>query len=234
MRIIMSATLYGVGVGPGDPELITIKAYKTIEHAQTIAIPSAKDTCMAYHIARQLIPELEQKTILEIPMPMTKDTAILEESHKKGTDMIAKELKQHHNVVFLTLGDPTIYSTYIYIHKSIHALGYSTCIINGIPSFCAAAAALNTGLVEKDQPLIVIPSSYPVENLLTQKGTKVLMKSGRKLPYVKEALKSQALQAVMVENCTMTNEIQYRSLDEIPDNAGYYSLIIAKEDAVNI
>lgn len=228
----MSATLYGVGVGPGDPELITIKAYNIIQHAHTIAIPSAKEHCMAYHIAKQLIPEIEQKTILEIPMPMTKDTALLEESHKKGTNMMIAELKQHHNVAFLTLGDPTIYSTYLYIHKSIKELGYSTCIINGIPSFCAAAAALNKGLVEKDQPLIVIPSSYPVETLLAQKGTKVLMKSGRKLPDVKKALKNHSLQAVMVENCSMPNEIQYTSLEEIPEQAGYYSLIIAKEDGL--
>lgn len=233
MEIIMSATLYGVGVGPGDPDLITIKAYKTICHAHTIAIPSAKDNCMAYKIARQLLPEIEQKYILEIPMPMTKDTKLLDESHKKGMELIVEELQNNHDVAFLTLGDPTIYSTYLYLHKLVKELGYSTSIINGVPSFCAAAASLNMGLAEKDESLIIIPSSYPLETLLTQKGTKVLMKSGKKLPQVKKTLKHNSLQVSMVENCGMDNELHYHSLEDIPDNAGYYSLIIAKEDAAD-
>lgn len=227
----MSGKLYGVGVGPGDPELLTIKAVRIIKQADVLAVPGEKkEGSVAYQIAKQAITEIDAKEIISIPMPMTKDKECLEMSHKKGAKEIIRYLEQGKTVAFLTLGDPTIYSTYIYLHRRIRDSGYETEIISGIPSFCAAAAKLNQGLVERNEQLHVIPSSYDIKDSMQLSGTKVLMKAGKKISMVTEYLKTKDCQISMVENCGMENEKIFHSLDEIKDDAGYYSLIIVKED----
>jgi len=163
-------------------------------------------------------------------MPMTKDRELLEKSHEEAADRVEECLQKGQNVVFLTLGDPTVYSTYLYVHKRIAQRGYRTELISGITSFCAVAAKLNIGLVEKAEELHVIPASYQIEDALKLPGTKVLMKAGRKIGQVKELLKKAGMQAMMIENCGMENEKIYQTVDEIPENAGYYSLIIVKEN----
>lgn len=225
-----TGTLYGIGVGPGDPELLTLKAVRLIRECEVIAIPGRKkEETAAYQIVVQAVPELSRKEVLEIHMPMTKEEQKLEESHQQASRQVAEVLEQGRDVAFLTLGDPCIYSTYIYIHRRIQAAGYPTEIVNGIPSFCAVSAKLNQGLVEKAQMLHVIPSSYGIEEALHLPGTKVLMKAGRKMGQVKQRLLEEQVQAVMVENCGMDEEQVYQSTEEIPKEAGYYSLIIIKE-----
>ena len=227
----MKGKLYGVGVGPGDPELLTLKALRLVKEADIVALPgeNPRDT-VAYKIVLGAYPELDKKELLAVPMPMTKDPEILEKSHQEGTDLVAACLEKGKKVVFLTLGDPTVYSTYIYIHKRIAGLGYDTEIVSGITSFCAVAARLNMGLVEKAEPLHVIPASYPIEEALKLSGTKVLMKAGKQMRQVKEQMCAAHVEANMVENCGMPDEKIYRSVQEIPENAGYYSLIIVKEE----
>jgi precorrin-2/cobalt-factor-2 C20-methyltransferase len=227
----MSGKLYGVGVGPGDPELLTLKAVRIITEADIIAVPGEQvESSVAYKIAKQAVHNLDQKTIISIPMPMTKDLKRLEESHKDGADKIIEYLNQDKNVAFLTLGDPTVYSTYLYIHRIVGEKGFETEIISGIPSFCAVSARLNQGLVEKDEMLHVIPSSYEIEEALQLSGTKVLMKTGKKMAQVKEQLRKLNCQVSMIENCGMENEKIYKNIDEIKEEASYYSLIIVKEN----
>ena len=163
-------------------------------------------------------------------MPMIKEAKELKRVHDEGAKIIAQWLEKGKNVVFLTLGDPTVYSTYIYVHKRIQQLGYDTEIVSGITSFCAVSARFNEGLVEKAQQLHVIPASYQVEEALKLPGTKVLMKAGKKIQEVKAQIKASGNKAVMIENCGMPDEKIYRSTDEIPDSAGYYSLIIVKDE----
>ena len=226
----MAGKLYGIGVGPGDPELLTLKAVRLIKECEVIAVPGMKkEDTVSYNIVRQAVPEIETKECLEVDMPMSKDKKKLEASHQAAFEKIAGVLDTGKNVVFLTLGDPCVYSTYIYIHQRMVQAGYETEIVSGIPSFCAVSAALNQGLVEKDQMLHVIPSSYGIEEDINLKGTKVLMKAGRKIGQVKKQLKERNAQAVMVENCGMEQEKVYHSVEEIPEQAGYYSLIIVKE-----
>lgn len=226
----MSGKLYGVGVGPGDPELLTLKALRLVKECPVIAVPGeiAKDS-VAYRIVEKAFPQLCEKELLPVPMPMTKDAKLLEESHNNGAQAVEAVLKEGKDVVFLTLGDPTVYSTYLYVHKRILDKGYQVEIVSGITSFCAVAAAMNMGLVEKAEPLHVIPASYQIEEALKLPGTKVLMKAGKKMKEVKEQLLSLHASGIMIENCGMDDEKIYRGVDEIPDHAGYYSLIIVKE-----
>lgn len=163
-------------------------------------------------------------------MPMTKKPDILEESHNKAVAIITDILNTGNNIAFLTLGDPAIYSTYIYIHDKAKALGYQTEIINGIPSFCAASALINEGLANGSSCLHIIPSTYGIDESLNLPGTKVLMKAGRKMPQIKEKLRQQNISATLIENCGMENENVYNCIEHIPDNPSYYSLIIIKEE----
>lgn len=225
----MKGKLYGIGVGPGDPELITLKGLRIIKESDMIAVPGKnKETCTAYRIAKQAYPELINKKILEIDMPMTKDEKVLEQSHRLAADQVEGELIKGKQIAFLTLGDPTVYSTYYYIHKLVTEHGYDTEMVSGIPSFCAAAARLNIGLSEKAEALHIIPASYEIDEALKFSGTKVLMKAGKKLAGVKEKLLENEMKAVMVENCGMENERIYQKTEDINEQAGYYSLVIVK------
>ena len=226
----MTGTLYGLGIGPGDPELLTLKAVRLIRENEVIAFPGEMpQETVAYKIAVQAVPELAEKELTALPMPMTKDPKVLEETHTHAADIVENFLKNGKNVVFLTLGDPTVYSTYLYVHKKILERGLKAEIVSGITSFCAVAARLNMGLVEKAEPLHVIPASYQIEEALRLPGTKVLMKAGKKMKEVKATLQEIGAQAVMIENCGMPDEKIYANTEEIPENAGYYSLIIVKE-----
>lgn len=224
--------LYGLGVGPGDPELMTIKAVRCIEECEVIAAPGVRmEESVAYQIARGACPGLDEKELVPVAMPMTKDPEILRKSHEAAADQIEKYLRQGKNVAFLTLGDTTIYSTYLYLHRRILEKGYEASLVSGVTSFCAAAARVCTGLAEGSEMLHIIPATFQTEKLdeiLCQPGTKVLMKSGKHMGRVREALMTCGQQVIMVENCGMEQEKVYWSAEEIPQNAGYYSLIIVK------
>ena len=229
----MSGKLFGLGVGPGDAELLTLKALRLIKESEVIAVPgNDTENSVAYQIAKSVYGGLDEKILLPVAMPMTKDAAVLEENNKKAADDVEVHLKQGRQVAFLTLGDPTVYSTYLYVHQRILERGYEVEIVSGITSFCAVAARLNMGLVERAEPLHVIPATYKAEELegiLKLPGTKVLMKTGKKMKQVRESILKSGQQAVMIENCGMESEKIYESAEEIPEAAGYYSLIIVKE-----
>ena len=218
----MQGMIYGIGVGPGDPELMTLKAARLLREADVIAIPGKKkETCTAYQIALGAVPEIEEKEIIPVVFPMTKDEAVLKESHEAAVKSLAALMDQGKTVAFLTLGDVTVYSTYGYVHQKLLNLGYESVLVNGVPSFCAAAAKLGISLGEKAEPIHILPGSYPVKDGLKLSGTKIAD--------VKRELLLTECHAWMVENCGMEGERLIRSAADIPEDAGYYSLIIAKD-----
>ncbi len=172
---------------------------------------------------------MEEKEYLDLDTPMTKDRQILNQNYEKAAKRIIEELEKGKDVAYLTLGDPTIYSTYMYIQRIIKEKGYETSIINGIPSFCAAASKLNESLADRADELHVIPSSYDIRNALRYPGTKVLMKSASRLAEVREILEEKNVDVKMIENCGMADEQIYERLEDIPEHASYYSLLIVKE-----
>ena len=147
----MIGKLYGIGVGPGEAELLTLKALRIMRESDVIIVPGT--------------------------------------DVEKAAEVIEVFLREGKQVAFLTLGDVTIYSTYLYVHHRVAEAGYPVEIVNGIPSFCAVAARLNMGLVEKSEMLHIIPASYQIEEALKLPGTKVLMKAGKQMGHVKELLK---------------------------------------------
>lgn len=224
----MKGILYGVGVGPGDPELLTVKAVKTLQKVQWIAVPDTGGEKSALSIAA---PYIEGKPQIFCPMPMTRDKEALRKAHEESALLITEKLDIGEDVAFITLGDPSVYSTYMYLHRLIREAGFDAQMVPGIPSFCAAAAALNISLCDGGEPLHILPASYEgTEELLQLEGNKVLMKSGRSLGKVKKNLQKMGLQGrvQMAECCSMENERLYESFNEIPDESSYFSILIVK------
>ncbi len=221
---------YGVGVGPGDPEYMTLKACRLIRESEIIAVPGkAAEESVAYRIALGAVPELAEKTLVPVWMPMVRDRAKIDAQHREAANRIESFLDQGKNVVFLTLGDPTVYCTFSYIQHYLERDGYDVELISGITSFCAAAARLGVPLTEWDEPLHILPAVHQPEAELGLPGNCVLMKSASRMREVKDALRCSGRRVSMVENCCMEDEKRYFGVDEIPDDAGYFSLIIAKE-----
>ncbi|TCS78321.1 precorrin-2/cobalt-factor-2 C20-methyltransferase [Muricomes intestini] len=249
-KTMKQGVFYGIGVGPGDPELMTLKAVNTIRECDVLALavsdsglkeviyeeegtvsadPSYLEKCVAYQIALQVIPEIVHKAKLYLPMPMIKDKQQLKRIHDLCADMTEEVLREGKSIACITLGDPSIYSTCLYVHKRLKEKECSTGLIPGIPSFCAAAARLDIGLAENREELHIIPASYGVEESFALPGTKILMKAGKKMPYVKQAVAEKSLEVKAVENCGLPGEKVYCNAEEIPDEASYYSLIIIRE-----
>ena len=153
----MSGCLYSVGVGPGDPELMTLKAVKIIRNCQVLVLPAeSKEKCVAYQIVRRAIPEIEDKTTVCLVMPMTKDKDRLEKSHREGTQKVAEVPCSRKDAAFLTLGDPTVYATSMYIHQRDCRDGVSTSIVSGVPSFVLQRQNLAFLLGEKQEQIHII------------------------------------------------------------------------------
>ncbi len=223
-------TFYCVGVGPGDPKLMTFLAAETIRSCPVAALPGsgAKENA-AQKIAAEF---LEGKELLYCDMPMIRDKARLEEAHQACARRIREELDRGRDVAFLTLGDPSIYATPMYLHHILRAQGYETRMIPGVPSFCAAAAALDISLCEGGEPLQIIPASYPdTEDALKTPGNKVLMKSGKRMGRVKQQIDTDRFDALAVERCGMEGETIHRSLDTLDETSSYFSVVVVKRRA---
>ena len=166
------AKLYGIGVGPGDAELLTIKAVKTIEKCDVIVAPSAMKggESIALNASKDYIKEGTEVVVMHFPMGK-------EDTDKKVREIyefIANKLKEGKNVAFLTIGDAYVYSTYVHLLKYINERGFEVETIAGVPSFCASAAIANVPLVMGENSLKILPA-FKVEEIKDEKYV-VLMK----------------------------------------------------------
>ena len=215
--------LYGVGVGPGDPELMTVKAVRILKGCDMIAIPQKdRDRCLALRIAVQAAPEIMDKPILALDMPMTRDKEVRERAFAVAAETLVKALDAGKTVAFLTLGDPTIYSTYGYLHQRVVNAGHPAEFVSGVPSFCAAAAALGVSLCADGEPLHILPGGHA-----HGPGTRVFMKGSAAV--VKGSLADHDGPVLGAQNVGMPDQSLYMSREDIPDDTGYFTLIIAKE-----
>lgn len=221
--------LYGVGVGPGDPELMTLKAVRIIKACPVVAAPvNAAQESLAYTIASSAVPEMAEKEFLPLPSPMVRNRAEVEAVHTRNARMLERHLDEGDDVAFLTLGDPSLYSTFGYLRHAIEADGYDVLTVSGVTSFCAAAARAGATLAEGDDPLHILPASLLSDiNLLKAPGTFVLMKAGARLHEIKAALKARGLRAYAIERCGLEDERVYPDLAHMPDDASYLTLVVA-------
>ena len=220
----LKGTFYGVSVGPGDPELMTLQAVRLIRQCPVIAAPqTASGQMLALDIARSALGEaLDGKTIVPLHFAMSRDPAAVQQYLDAGQD-----------VAMLNIGDVSIYATFAYLQEILQAGGYATAMAAGVPSFCAAAARLNVPLTGgMDTPLTIAPGGW-TDRVLEMPGTKVLMKAGRQLPVLLDTLQQadKLKKSALVCNCGLPDERVYPdlSLERPQEQAGYFATVLVKE-----
>ena len=226
--------LFGVGVGPGDPELLTMKAVRVIKAADVIfTAASTKNTySLAVEIASPYIsPDVPVNTL---SFPMTKDIDTAETAWTENARVIAETLKQGRNAVFLTLGDPTTYSTFGYILKKMKYIMPEADIetIPGITSFHAASARLNRILVEGEESLLITCGAFGGDRIRNVNGVEnvAIVKAYKNIQDINQALKDTGLykRSVAVTKCGRDNEEIISDIGELENRApDYWTLILA-------
>lgn len=221
--------LYGVGVGPGDPELLTIKASNILRAADVVAAPRTEGGGQAaLDIAA---PYIQGKPVLCCAAPMSRDRSAALASYREAAREICSLLDRGKTVAFLTLGDPTVYSAYMNVHRMVREAGYEAALIPGVPSFCAAAARLGISLCEGSERLLIVPAGYPgLEESLDVDANKVLMKAGRSLPALRDLLekRGELENASLAANCGMDGEVILPRLADLTGPTGYFSLVVVR------
>ena len=221
---------YGVGVGPGDPELITLKAVRILREVDVIACSGKRpEECAAYRIAVKAVPEIMKKEMVSVSVPMTYDRSMQDKEHAESARRIATYLEAGKDVAFLILGDPTIYSSFSYFKRILSEEGYRTEIISGVPSFCAVAAKINISLIEWQEQMHILPAAHLTDLKKNYPGTTVYMKTGKRLTDLKAHINQSQYEAYAVQNCGMENEQVFYGKDELPDQSDYYTTVITKE-----
>lgn len=230
----IKGTLYGVSVGPGDPELLTFKAMRVIRRCPVIAAPQTKSgEMLALEIARQAV-DLSRKVIVPLHFTMSRQESERRKAHEAAAETLRGYLDAGQDVAMLNLGDVSVYATFGYLQAILEEQGYRTAMVAGVPSFCAVAARLNRPLTGgMDTPLTIAPGSIELEEILATPGSKVLMKSGRQLPRVLDALEQADLldKSALVCNCGLPEEQVWDNLTENrpEENAGYFATILVNK-----
>ncbi|TVS10982.1 MAG: precorrin-2 C(20)-methyltransferase [Planctomycetaceae bacterium] len=233
---VKKGTLYGIGVGPGDPEWMTVKAVRLLAACRHVCVPrSAADSdSVALQIAeRYLRPDV---IVHELPFPMTSDTEVLRQHWRQAAGTVHEILSGGEDCCFLTLGDALLYSTYIYLLRELKSLDptMQAVTVPGVTAFSAAAALCNRAVGEGKQWVTVVPASDDFDQFssaLDRGGTVVLMKIGRRLERVLDELETRSLldQAVFVSHAGLPQqhvETDVRRLRGLPDKTGYLSILI--------
>ena len=230
----MAGKLFGIGVGPGDPELLTVKAINAIKQLDVIIAPKTekKDGSVALNIASQYIkPETE---IVYQVFPMKVGFAEDDTAWQSNKQEILELLQAGKNVGFLTLGDPMFYSTYIYVFRLLQHEAVEIETIPGIPAFCAIGSATNTPIVEGDSILSIIPANMPedrVRSALKTCDNAVLMKVYKNSDAVIDMLAEEGLakQAVLASRCGLDDEVIIRDISgEKGRKLNYLSTILTR------
>ena len=222
--------LFGVSVGPGDPELLTLKAVRVIREADVVAVPKTGGARqMALNIAKEYVAG---KPLVDCATPMVRDHAATQAAYRDITETLCTFLEEGKDVAYLTLGDATVYSTFLYVQELVKERGFEVEVIPGVPSFCAAAARLGIALCEGSGRLMVLPASDgALEEALDVPATKVLMKAGRALGDLRDTLaeRGELDNASMVANCGLPDERVYPRFAEADMSEGYFSVVILRD-----
>ena len=225
---------YGIGVGVGDPENITVKATKKLHEVDVIVLPEAKsgEGSTAFNIVKEYLKPGVEQMFLEFPM--IKDVEARKVFRKNNADKVSAELEKGKNVAFLTIGDPMTYSTYTYVLEHI-ADDVEVETIAGITSFNSIAARLNVPLMIGDEDLKVVSVNRKTDiyKEIENNDNLVLMKISRNFEKIKKAIieTGNKENAVIVSDCGKDNEVVYwdiESVGEVP----YFSTMILKKKGV--
>jgi precorrin-2/cobalt-factor-2 C20-methyltransferase len=224
-----SGILYGLGVGPGDPELMTVKAWRVLSIVPVVAYLTANGTeSTARDIAKPFLPD--DVTELAIDMPMRTEREPAQKAYDKGAAAITEHLKAGRDVAMLCEGDPFFYGSFMYFHARL-ADRFETIVIPGVSSITAAAARMGRPLSARNDVLRVLPATLGADRLREELQTAqsvAIIKVGRHFGKVKQVLSALDIisRAVAIENATHDNE-RIRNVQDIEgDSLPYFTTIL--------
>ena len=230
--------LFGVGVGPGDPELLTLKALRIIQAAPVVCVPQSETRTDSYAlgIVREYL-DMDKQEILRLPFPVD-DPESAAGVWRSGADILAQRLYRGQDVAFVTEGDPMLFSTFIYVLEAFKAEHPSIPveIVPGVSSIMAAAASSGVPLANHGQRLAVLPTVYGIDDLseaIASYDTIVLMKVNRELLQTLDHLETLGLagKTVYVRRVTTSGEKVIGDVSQLThEDIDYFSLLIVKRD----
>jgi len=232
----MSGIFYGIGVGPGDPELLTMKAVKAIKEVDIIIAPKTekKDGSVALSIASQYLKKDVEIIYQVFPMVVKfEESTDAWEANKKE---ILELVRAGKKVAFLTLGDPMFYSTYIYVYRLLENEGIDIETIPGVPAFCAIGSKLGYPLVEGNDILSIVPATADkekIEKVMEASDNVVLMKVYKNFGEMVDLLTENKMSknSVMVSRCGLPDEEKIYDIEAEKDKkVNYLSTILARRN----
>ncbi|WP_425446721.1 precorrin-2 C(20)-methyltransferase [Dethiothermospora halolimnae] len=223
----MKGKFYGIGVGPGDPELITIKAVNTLKKVDMVICPEAKKEkgSIAFNIGKNYLKE--DMEILYLTFPMTHDDKVLEKKWKENSKIILKHLNKGKHIAFLTIGDPMVYSTYMYLLPYLKEENVDIETIPGITSFCAVASRTNTPLASKGETLCILPlmkDSKKLDTVLDECDNIVVMKPSHDSKLLAKKLVEKGYQDnfILVSKCGTEEEEIITDIERLKNDKIHY------------
>jgi len=237
--------LYGVGVGPGAPDLITLRALDVIRRAPVLALPRSSDhgASMAWQILRPVLGPVPGQERLLLTFPMAKDPARLVPAWDVAFAAIGERLARGLDVAFATEGDPSLYSTFIYLAREAPRRwpGIAVEVVPGVSSITAVPAVTGIPLADGQERIAIVPATYglaDLEGLLARFDTVVLMKIGPEMPRIIAALEAADLlsRAVYVSKATMAEQRIERDLRALPpEREGCFAMVVvSRKDASGV
>lgn len=232
----MKGKFYGIGVGPGAPDLLTLRAVQVLHNVDVVCVPkSGAEDIVALKVAGQHIPETTE--IIEISTPMTRDKAILEQEWQRGAEVIAQHLNDGRSVAFITIGDSMLFSTYTYLLKKIRLIIPDVQVesVPGVTSFAASAAFINTALAEGNEKVAIIPAvddPCELESIFQEFPNVILMKVATKYDEIVELLSRRNLldKAVYISKIGYPEQFVTYDLKSLcGKKRDYLSLILVKQ-----
>ena len=230
---------YGVGVGPGDPELLTLKAAKVLNSADIIFAPKAK--IKSDSLARKIIESVlkTKKEFIELEFPMTKNKEELDKRYKNSAAIILQKINSGNQVAYLTIGDPLLYSTYVYLLEALKKIAPDLAIetIPGISAFSAVAARFGYSMAEKNEKVCICPVPDDINDLkktILDNDTIIIMKVAKKLSEIVKLLLEMGLaqNAVFGSHVGMEGEKLIKGFNHnssFSEKEGYLSTIIVRK-----
>jgi precorrin-2/cobalt-factor-2 C20-methyltransferase len=239
----------GIGVGPGDPELITVKAAKTLAAVDVVCVPKAHED-MTSTALTMVMPILQQRKqppeILDLVFPMTREGPALKQAWIRNAKLVVDRAKKGESVAFITLGDPMFYSTFIYLCQNITTLfpEIKLEVIPGVTSLTACAASCLLPLAEQDEAVAIIPYTFDqkqVEEIAKHANNLVIMKGAPELKELLNVLEDSGFTenstVALIQRCTMPGEnVTIGRLGDVKNwevNGDYFSMTIIKKTKFN-
>jgi precorrin-2/cobalt-factor-2 C20-methyltransferase len=225
----MSGTLYGIGVGPGDPELLTLKAVRLIAACPVIAYPAPEQgEALARRIAAAHIPPGKIECPVRLPIEIARHPA--QDAYDAGAAQLAAHLAAGRDVALLCLGDPMFYGSYMYLHARL-AGRFETRIVPGVTSFAASAALAGHALAAREDSVAVVPATLPdveIERRIAAHDSLVFLKLGRHFARLRDLLTRAGLaaHAVYIERAGLDGERHCALAQTTHETAPYFSLIL--------